>query len=220
MTSHSLSNSFVGPRKLLLAALVAVGALLPFALAVEDESTLNVGNQLSSLDFGKMIGGPVAAVVEAQGKAAMKSLEFIKATGFETNGQTKMQQFTYDVQDNSDVNDIKRVTRKMRVPLLTLIPIPFLLVNRCVVTFNAKIDKMYTDETETTYTKTQTHMTRWLWWSSYSTSIVEQKKKVDKTATNTTYTLMVRLSMVQDQMPGGMSKVLDILSEGLVVSAA
>src|SRR6266851_7564166 len=43
----------------------------------------NVGQELASLDFASMIGGPLIAVVNAQSQAAMTSVNFIKAVGFE-----------------------------------------------------------------------------------------------------------------------------------------
>src|SRR5713226_8642261 len=43
----------------------------------------NVGQELASLDFASMLGGPLMAVVDAQAKAAMRSVNFIKAVGFE-----------------------------------------------------------------------------------------------------------------------------------------
>src|SRR6266545_3029515 len=43
----------------------------------------NVGQELATIDFGSMLGGPLIAVVNAQAQAAMSSVNFIKAVGFE-----------------------------------------------------------------------------------------------------------------------------------------
>lgn len=43
----------------------------------------NVGQELASIDFASMLGGPLIAVVNAQSQAAMSSVNFIKAVGFE-----------------------------------------------------------------------------------------------------------------------------------------
>jgi len=43
---------------------------------------VNPGQELSSIDFASMLGGPLMAVVDAQAKAAMSSVNFIKAVGF------------------------------------------------------------------------------------------------------------------------------------------
>lgn len=40
------------------------------------------GQELSSIDFRSMIGGPLGAVVDAQAQAAMSTVDFVKAVGF------------------------------------------------------------------------------------------------------------------------------------------
>lgn len=40
------------------------------------------GQELSSIDFRSMIGGPLGAVVDAQAQAALSTVDFIKAVGF------------------------------------------------------------------------------------------------------------------------------------------
>jgi hypothetical protein len=43
----------------------------------------NPGQELATIDFASMLGGPLVAVVNAQAQAAMSSVNFIKAVGFE-----------------------------------------------------------------------------------------------------------------------------------------
>src|ERR1044071_843112 len=40
------------------------------------------GQELSSIDFASMLGGPLIAAVNAQGQAAMSAVNFIKEVGF------------------------------------------------------------------------------------------------------------------------------------------
>src|SRR5688572_15985572 len=42
----------------------------------------NPGQELSSIDFASMIGGPLVAVINAQAQAAMSTVNFIKEVGF------------------------------------------------------------------------------------------------------------------------------------------
>ena len=42
----------------------------------------NPGQELASIDFGAMIGGPLIAVVRAQAQAANTTVDFIKSVGF------------------------------------------------------------------------------------------------------------------------------------------
>ena len=43
----------------------------------------NIGQELASLDFASMLGGPLTAIVNAQAQAALSSVNFIKTVGFE-----------------------------------------------------------------------------------------------------------------------------------------
>jgi hypothetical protein len=45
-------------------------------------SNYNPGQELSSIDFQSMIGGPLSAIVDAQAQAALSTVDFIKTVGF------------------------------------------------------------------------------------------------------------------------------------------
>ena len=47
------------------------------------------GQELASLDFANLIGGPINAVVEAQAKAAITTANFIQEVGFDEKGEVK-----------------------------------------------------------------------------------------------------------------------------------
>ncbi|MFV0565605.1 MAG: DUF2589 domain-containing protein, partial [Flavobacteriaceae bacterium] len=50
-------------------------------------SNYNPGQELSSIDFRSMIGGPLSSVVEAQAQAALSTVGFIKSVGFEPDSE-------------------------------------------------------------------------------------------------------------------------------------
>ncbi|WP_299678726.1 DUF2589 domain-containing protein [uncultured Tenacibaculum sp.] len=45
-------------------------------------SNYNPGQELASIDFAGMIGGPLSAIVDAQSKAALSTVDFVKSVGF------------------------------------------------------------------------------------------------------------------------------------------
>ena len=47
----------------------------------------NPGQELSSIDFASMLGGPLVAVIDAQAQAAMSTVNFIKEVGFKKVGR-------------------------------------------------------------------------------------------------------------------------------------
>ena len=52
-------------------------------------------NELSAIPFGALIGGPMTAAIEAQSKAALASVEFIRAVGFDDDGYVHNVDFKY-----------------------------------------------------------------------------------------------------------------------------
>jgi hypothetical protein len=76
-------------------------------------------------------------VVNAQAKAALTTLNFMQTMGLDKNNKTISSQFTYL---SANATTVVVQPRTLRVPLLTLIPIPFLTVRHSDVhddTFNA-----------------------------------------------------------------------------------
>jgi hypothetical protein len=55
----------------------------------------NPGNEISSLDFKNIIGGPLIAVVEAQAQAALSTVNYIKSVGFDADGKVVNVSFLY-----------------------------------------------------------------------------------------------------------------------------
>lgn len=45
-------------------------------------SNYNPGQELASIDFAGLIGGPLGAIVDAQSKAALSTVDFVKSIGF------------------------------------------------------------------------------------------------------------------------------------------
>jgi hypothetical protein len=115
----------------------------------------NPGEELSTLDFESMIGGPLIAVVNAQAQAAMTSVDYIKGVGFTGEGDDMepiMVSFSYsrDVETTEDDGTVT-VTPKssLTVPILTMLPIPFLRVEETTIDINAKIVSTQFRETNT-----------------------------------------------------------------------
>ncbi len=65
-------------------------------------------NELSAIPFGALIGGPMTAAIEAQSKAAMASVEFIRAVGFDSDGNVHNVVFKYKSgPGDSDVQELQ-----------------------------------------------------------------------------------------------------------------
>ena len=72
------------------------------------------------------------AVIDAQAAAAQTTMDFIKHVGFDDDNQAINVTFSYDrVNSTSGVVESRQIT----VPLLTIIPVPFIRVRRSVAIF-------------------------------------------------------------------------------------
>ncbi len=210
----------------------------------------NPGQELSSIDFESMIGGPLVAVINAQAQAAMSTVNFIKEVGFkkpsteeDAGGDTSTEEPIYvtfkypkelspyvpavpaDPAATPPVTATPAVpavyeTQELQVPILTILPIPFIRIDLTTVDFNAKINSVE-------YRKTNTNLkvaasleakAGWLWGSAklkVSTSF--QRTTQQGSSVNRTYSMAVHVKAVQDEMPAGMEKMLGIL-EGAIIS--
>lgn len=92
-------------------------------------------NLLGTLSFDKLIGNPLRAAIKAQRDLAKETLSYIREEGMKVDEDGKGQ-ITY-VSMNF-LKDGKQV--KMRVPLLTLMPVPRLSITSMSYTFKAKVD--------------------------------------------------------------------------------
>jgi hypothetical protein len=208
------------------------------------------GQELSSIDFESMIGGPLVAVIHAQAQAANSTVNFIKEVGFKkpgaegnAGGDTTTEEpiyvtFKYPKELSPYVPAIPAdpsatppviatpavpavyETQELQVPILTLLPIPYIRIDVTTIDFNAKINSVE-------YRKTNTRLkvdasleakAGWLWGSAklkVSTSF--QRTTQQGNSVNRTYSLAVHVKAVQDEMPAGMEKMLTIL-EGAITS--
>ncbi|MBP5644520.1 MAG: DUF2589 domain-containing protein, partial [Bacteroidales bacterium] len=91
---------------------------------------------LQAMPFGEMIGSPLSACVEAQEHAALTTVNFIRNVGFakDQDGKTTDQvvnvTFMYK-RENKQV--------ELTVPLLTIVPIPFIAIDTVNINFKANL---------------------------------------------------------------------------------
>lgn len=178
---------------------------------------------MQGLPFDNLIGGPLNACVRAQADAAQTTLRFIEEVGLN------------NIQDK-DGNDTKEAVyvhftfvqagRKaiMSVPLLTIVPIPYICINTIDINFKATItgveSSSYTNElsTESSYEKNSSQKK---WWSGKTTNMKTSlsSKRDSKSTRDSSFsiesTIDVAVHASQDSMPAGMAKVLEMLGSAM-----
>lgn len=104
------------------------------------------------------------------------------------------------------------------VPILTILPIPFIRIEEFNLSFNAKIDSMESTQVEssTSVSGTLNVNQRWPGGSAnLSVSASHQSKSTSGTEVQRSYALSITVKAIQDDMPHGMEKVLGILERAM-----
>lgn len=115
---------------------------------------------------------------------------------------------------------------KIDVPILTMMPIPFIKIDYTDIEFNVKINSVSnTSSSENTNTdvKSNSQFGYKGWGFNASTtlnaSFSNQKASSSSEEVKKDYSLNIKVHAVQDDMPAGMSKILDILEENISMKA-
>ncbi len=183
-----------------------------------------IGDELSSIDFKSMIGGPLNAVVQAQAQSAQTSVDFIKSVGFDANdGTPTMVTFSYmkpvETKDSDgNVTGVTPTKYDLTVPILTMLPIPFIRVEETTIAFNAKINSVQ-ESTTTSSHDLSTSLSVKGGWGPVSASLkasYSYKKSTSATSkTERTYSLSINVKAVQDELPAGTERLLGILENAI-----
>ena len=184
-----------------------------------------VTKDLSNIPFGSMIGGPLSACIDAQEQAAASTVDFIERVGFdkENPGKVVNIEFRYN-------RDGKEVV--LSVPLLTIVPIPFISIDTVNIDFKATLKSLDTETYEETEQERKLNVnsatgnrkglkglgiksTRTTMYGSVST------KKDSSSTKNSAYSVEANIDINiiahQESMPAGLSKVLEILQQSISI---
>jgi hypothetical protein len=274
-------------------------------------SQYNPGQEMASIDFESMIGGPLISVVNAQAQASMSSLEFIQKVGFTEDKDPIYVSFKYPKQvdpyqeGNNDSVTVITVTAggsnyqtapnvvidggdgsgasataflnsagavdrieidtpgagytsnptitfnggtaingttitepsanaslglqaavpaqfqdmKIEVPILTMLPIPFIRIDETTVDFNAKINSIESKNIDTEFGMKGDLSVQQRWpggAAKLNVSASYKRKSQQGYNIEKTYSMAVNVKAVQDEMPAGMEKLLGILENAIV----
>ncbi len=182
---------------------------------------------LGSLPIGTLMGATFTAAVEAQALAAQSSVDFIRSVGFTSNGETsdfgdvRQVVFKYNQRDAQTGQD-RQIS--LSVPLLTIVPIPFLRIDDLTIDFTSKI----TEEMQRTKKRdnsTEADASLSVDYGKFLSPVkvglkasVSTKHSSSSTTSNrysTEHTININARAVQDDLPKGMERVLGILEDAI-----
>jgi hypothetical protein len=111
-------------------------------------------------------------------------------------------------------------TMQFSVPILTMLPIPFIKVDIITIDFNAKITSMETQSQSTDLSVGVKLEVKQRWPSGsakLNASVAYKKSTHSGSSVERTYSMAIHVKASQDEMPAGMEKLLGIL-EGAMIS--
>lgn len=201
---------------------------------------------LRSLPFGRIIGGPMVAAIQAQSLAAQATVTFIKEVGFVRPSSTD--DATADA--SGDMGDVRNVTFKYRrkkvegsgtgnptgeeevsltVPLLTIVPIPYIRIEEMTIQFTANItEQQEFDSNRSTSNSVATDTAVNFKGGNFLSPVkVDMSAKVATRSNLTTsanvrvrnqtqFAIDIQVKAVQDEMPAGLAKVLHIMEQAIL----
>lgn len=194
--------------------------------------------ELRQIPFEHLIGAPLKAAVEAQALAAQSTVEFIHKVGFKatsTDPFAPSDLLFDDPSTDADAGELRNVTFtyskkaenatetsefSLTVPLLAIMPIPSLRIDEVTIDFSAKLtDAIRRDTRSTTSATVSTSGKFSSFWSpvklSFRASATRTSTSSSAASNTREYKMDIHVRAVNDEMPVGLSKVLDILEEAI-----
>mmetsp|Transcript_29416 Transcript_29416/g.74034 ORF Transcript_29416/g.74034 Transcript_29416/m.74034 type:complete len:243 (-) Transcript_29416:178-906(-) len=221
------------------------GGSSPDAVDGFENTTSKHGKELGAIPFDKLIGGPLTACIHAQVQSAMATIDFVKKVGFMPPKKDKAKDFSGSDDDKKLLGNPTTVTFeyektgssgmpmpvRLTIPFLTMLPIPTLRIEEVNIDFLAKITSMQSLSVDNTASATQQQTSQaagfkadesepYTWTALMSANIQFQRQTKSGASITRDYSLGVKVKCVQDEMPAGLSRLLDILEGAIKESAA
>ncbi len=178
----------------------------------------NLTSELNNIDFKKMIGGPLQACVDAQVASSLATINFINEVGFKTTGtgptavkELIMVDFSHKRSDVKADGTADNKTINIRIPLIAMLPIPSLRIDHVTIDFNVKLNSVETSQVSTTFDVAAEVKGGW-GPVSFKVSASYQRKSTTGVEVKKEYALNVNVKAVQDEIPAGLEKILNMLA--------
>lgn len=175
----------------------------------------NLVSELNNIDFQKMIGGPLQACVNAQVASSLATVDFINNVGFADDGTGKkslvMVDFSHSRDDVKADGTADKKNINIKVPLIAMLPIPSLRIEHVIIDFNVKLNSVEKSEVSTNLGVNTEFKAGW-GPVNFKVSASFQRKSTTGVEVKKEYALNVNVKAVQDEIPAGLEKILNMLS--------
>ena len=194
-------------------------------MAIDTTPSQVATSALQAIPFGSIIGGPLKACIEAQAMAAQTSWQFIQEVGLNTDpntGKKEAVNVSFEFLQNGRMV-------QLNVPLLTIVPIPYIAIHDIDINFKANISassSSVSEQSSSSALDAGAEVTAGLKVGPFhmdakmnaNYSSKKDSKATQESKYSVEYTMDVAVKAGQDSMPAGLAKVLELLGSALDVS--
>jgi len=185
--------------------------------------------ELNSLDFGVYIGGPLQAAIQAQQASSMAAVDFLQEVGFEDNNGSQEIRYVnfdyakqipnpeFDPESSEGAGNQRYITSNVsvKVPYITMLQVPSLRIDTLDIEFNARLTSTQTKSLNSKFSASAElgidyKVVNFKASASYQRSS-SKGEKVEKS-----YSLNVKVHAVQDEIPAGLDRILNLLEDSIV----
>jgi len=187
---------------------------------MEEKKTRKTSSQVMELQ--QLIAGPLIATIEADALSAQKYLDYLMRLAFETynpatgeTGRLRMLSFTYTEQDMNGSGK-----KNVSIPLLTLVPLPLLHVEEADFDFDIKILDALSECVEETFSvKDEGNVRRQPDSTGFKmrATLASQGETKGDLQQSLSANMKVRVKMRQADMPAGLSNLLHLTANNVLV---
>jgi len=203
-----------------------------FSIAGSDNaSNADFAAELGSIDFAKIIGGPLNACVTAQTNASMSTVSFIKEVGFDDDDKIRYVDFSHtkvkpnpnfgktvgtepgEVPEGTNTTDENlEEDVKLTVPFLSILSIPSLRIETCEINFNVKLNSTYSKDVSSEFGVDASAKGGW-GPVKFKVSVSYKRSSATGVKVEKEYSLGVKVVASNSEMPAGLENVLGMLAE-------
>ncbi|RMH33075.1 MAG: DUF2589 domain-containing protein [Nitrospirae bacterium] len=186
----------------------------------------NFAQELGAIDFGRVIGGPLVAAVEAHNMAQLTVADFIQSIGFidtDNDGnpdEVRMVTFKYQREvtepDPANPGNDRTVlkTFTFSVPFILLIRLPYFEVDSVDISLNVELTSVETRSTQSAFGINAEARVKHSWLvGSVNFKVNTSYSRTTKTGSRVErkYSYQVRVHAGVEEPPEGVNKLLDAL---------
>lgn len=173
------------------------------------------------MDLKQLISAPLIATLQADAMTTQGYVDFLREVAFEADekgGLGKLRTFTFQYNQN-DKNG--KTSKKVEIPVISLIPIPLLQIKEATFDFDIKILDSITEYSEQEFSFNGENEKQEEGKTAIRAALAPQQgKSSDTKDSSLTANMKVQVVMQQADMPAGLANLLSLSAHNMSVEDA